>query len=41
MGEILFPLVSDIIKNKDDVPRVTGKNIQILGMLVDFDVFEL
>jgi len=27
-------MVSEIIKNKDDVPRVTG-------MLVDFEVFEL
>jgi len=27
-------MVNDIIKNKDDVPRVTG-------MLVDFEVFEL
>jgi len=34
LGEILFPLVLEIISNKNDVPRVTG-------MLVDFDVFEL
>lgn len=34
LGEILFPMVRDIISNKDDVPRVTG-------MLVDFEVFEL
>lgn len=34
LGEILFPMVREIIQNKDDVPRVTG-------MLVDFEVFEL
>jgi len=34
LGEILFPMVNEIIKSKDDVPRVTG-------MLVDFEVFEL
>jgi len=34
LGEILFPMVQDIIKVKEDVPRVTG-------MLVDFEVFEL
>jgi len=34
LGEILFPMVQEIIKEKEDVPRVTG-------MLVDFEVFEL
>lgn len=30
----MFPMVSEIIKDNNDVPRVTG-------MLVDFEVFEL
>lgn len=35
-------MVRDIINNKDDVPRVTGIFFfLILGMLVDFEVFEL
>ena len=29
LGEILFPMVNDIIKSKDDVPRVTGNFIII------------
>ncbi len=33
-------MVQEIIKHKEDVPRVTG-SIFIKGMLVDFEVFEL
>lgn len=30
LGEILFPMVNEIIKSKDDVPRVTGIYLLII-----------
>jgi len=34
LGELLYPLVKDLAKDKSLAPKITG-------MLIDFDVFEV
>jgi len=34
LGELLYPLVKELAKNKELAPKITG-------MLIDFDVFDV